>query len=95
MAEKNEISLQIIGHLVACESGYKDSWRGVADWLADKLNPQYGEKVRVQYFDLFDPDCPSLPPNAQLPVVLINGALLSSGTKVSIPLIRKKIEELI
>jgi hypothetical protein len=49
--------------------------------------------VRVRYYDLFDPDCPTLPPNSQLPVVFVSDVLVSSGGKISIPLIRKKIEE--
>lgn len=46
------------------------------------------------YFDLFDPDCPELPPDAKLPLVLINNELLTHGDKISIPLIRKKLLEL-
>jgi hypothetical protein len=48
----------------------------------------------VQYYDLFDPDCPTLPPDCQLPVVFVGDGLVSSGGKISIPQIREKIEEL-
>ncbi len=62
------------------------------------LNPEmialYGEQVAVKYYDIFDPDCPSLPEGAKLPVVKINEEILSMGGKISMTLIRKKIESL-
>jgi hypothetical protein len=42
--------------------------------------------------DLFDPACPPLPPDAQLPLVLVNAEVLSSGGKISVPAIRKRLE---
>lgn len=85
--------VEIIGAPVACKEGVKETWREVADWAAEKLRARFGDKVRVQYFDLFDPQCPAIPPEGQLPVVLIDGMVISCGGKISIPLIRKKIEE--
>jgi hypothetical protein len=49
----------------------------------------------VQYFDLFDPACPNLPANAQLPVVFVAGEVLSSGGKISAPALRRKIENIL
>jgi hypothetical protein len=66
----------------------------VADWAAAQLKVHYGDQVRVQYYDLFDPLCPALPPDAQLPIVILDGMLISFGGKISIPLIRRKIEGL-
>jgi disulfide oxidoreductase YuzD len=88
------ILVKIIGAPVACKDGVKDTWREVAEWAGEQLRSRYGESVRVQYYDLFDPDCPTLPPDSRLPVVFVNDLWLSSGGKISIPLIRKKIEEL-
>jgi hypothetical protein len=87
------ILVKIVGAPVACKDGIKESWRDVARWAADQLVARYGEKVEVQYFDLFDPGCPIIPANSQLPAVLVNGILVSSGGKISIPNIRKKIEK--
>ncbi len=87
-------SVQIIGAPVACAEGVKDSWRDVAAWAADQLCRRFGDAIHVQYFDLFDADCPTLPPEAQLPLVLVNGEVLSSGSKISIPAIRKRLEML-
>lgn len=54
----------------------------------------YGDQVIVKYYDIFDPDCPSLPPDAKLPVVKINEEILSMGGKLSMTLMRKKIDSL-
>ena len=86
------ISVQIIGAPIACAEGVKDSWRDTAHWVSGQLRQRFGETVRVTYFDLFDPACPSLPAEAQLPVVLVNKEMLSSGGKISLPDLRKKIE---
>lgn len=89
-----KILVKIVAAPVACKDGLKETWREVAAWAGDRLTAQYGDEISVRYFDLFDPDCPSIPANSQLPVVLVNDVVVSSGGKVSIPLIRKKIEEL-
>ena len=86
--------VQIIGAPVACAGGAKETWREIATLASDQLRRRFGEVVRVEYFDLFDPACPSLPPGSQLPLVLINGELFSSGGKISIPAIRKQLEML-
>lgn len=90
-----EIIIQIIGSPVACKDGFTNSWQDVAEWVAERLKLRFGDMAHVQYFDLFDPQCPTFPRDAQLPVVLVDGILLSSGGKVSIPLIRQQIEQLI
>ncbi len=88
------ILVKIIGAPVACKDGIKESWREVADWAAGQLSRRYDGRVQVRYYDLFDPECPPLPPDSQLPVVLVDDTLISSGGKISIPLIRKTIDEL-
>lgn len=88
------ILVKIIGAPVACKDGIQESWRDVAEWAAGQLRALYGDQVSVQYYDLFDPNCPTIPPDSQLPVVLVNGIVVSSGGKISIPLIRKKIGEM-
>ena len=88
------IIVQIVAAPIACKDGVKDSWRVVAKWAADQLKGYFGEAVNVRYFDLFDADCPPMPVNAQLPLVLVNGEVLTSGGKISIPVIRRKIESI-
>ncbi len=86
------IRVHIIGAPVACAEGVKETWREIAQHAADQLKVRFGEAVCVQYFDLFDPACPALPDGAQLPLVMIDGEVLSSGSKISVPAIRKRIE---
>jgi hypothetical protein len=86
--------VQIVGARIACAEGIKDTWRDIAAWAADQLKARFGDRVRVDYFDLFDPGCPPMPPNAQLPLVMVNGDVLSSGGKISVPAIRKRLETL-
>jgi hypothetical protein len=89
------VLVQIIGAPIACKEGVKDSWREVARWAEDQLKGRFGEAAQVQYYDLFDVDCPSMPNGAQLPVVLVNGEATINGGKISIPAIRRKIETLL
>jgi disulfide oxidoreductase YuzD len=88
------IVVQIVGAPVACAEGVKDTWREIAAWAAGQLRGHFGDSVRVDYYDLFDPACPVLLPGAQLPLVLINGEVLSSGGKISMPAIRRRVEAL-
>ena len=83
----------IIGAPMACKEGIKETWREVAEWTAGQLRSRYGEQVKVQYYDLFDPQCPAIPAEGQLPVVMVDGQVVSCGGKISIPLIRKTIED--
>ena len=87
-------AIQIVGAPVACADGVKDTWRDLAGGLAGKLRAQYGTAVSVTYHDLFDPGCPALPPDTQLPLVLVNGDVLNSGGKLSMPAIRRGLESL-
>jgi hypothetical protein len=85
--------VQIIGAPVgACGGEVKDTWRELAAWVGDQLARRFGETVCVQYFDLLDPDCPALPGDVQLPLVTVNGETVSSGGKISVPAIRKRLE---
>jgi hypothetical protein len=86
------ILVQIIGAPIACKEGVKDTWREVAEWADGQLQQRFGKGVQVQYFVLFDPACPPMPPGAQLPLVLVNGEVLTMGGKISVPAIRRKIE---
>jgi hypothetical protein len=89
------ILVQIIGAPITCKEGVKDSWRDVAKWAADQLKGHFGEAVDARYFDLFDADCPPMPAEAQLPLVMVEGEVLSSGGKISVPAIRRKIESVL
>ncbi len=85
--------VQIIGAPVgACGGEVNDTWRDMAAWASDQLTRRFGEAVCVKYFDLLDPACPALPADARLPFVVVNGEVVSNGGKISIPVLRKKLE---
>lgn len=86
------VHVQIIGAPIACNEGVKDSWRQVSAWAARQLQARFGDRVQVHYYDLFDADRPSLPANARLPLVLVNGTVVSNGGKISLPAIRRHIQ---
>ena len=90
----NSILVQIVGSQVACAEGMKDTWREVSSWAAGQLKTHFGDAVQVKYYDLFDTDCPPMPVNAQLPLVMVDSEVISSGMKISIPIIRRKIESI-
>lgn len=86
--------IEIVGSPVACTEGVQETWRELAQWAAEQLYRRYGAAVDVVYHDLFDADCPPLPEDARLPLVLINGEVLTSGGKLSMPAIRRRLEAL-
>ncbi len=88
------VVVQIVGAPIACADGVKDTWREIAVWAAGQLRGYFGAAVRVDYYDLFDSACPALPMGAQLPLVLVNGEVLSSGGKITIPAICRRVEAL-
>ena len=88
------VLVQIVGAPVACAEGTKESWRDVSNWVSGQLRARFGDRVRVNYYNLFDVDCPPMPAAAQLPLVLIEGEVVSSGGKISVSLLRKKVEAL-
>jgi len=90
-----KILVQIIDAPIAYKDGVKDSWCEVAAWAGGQLKTRFGESIYGKYFDLFDADCPPTPNDSQLPLVLINNEVLSSGGKISVPAIRRKIESIL
>lgn len=89
------VLVQIVGAPIACEEGLKDSWREVSTWATRQLKTYFGETVQVKYYDLFDADCPPVPTGSQLPLVLVNNEAVISGGKISIPIIRGKINSIL
>ncbi len=84
--------VQIVGAQVACSQGLKDAWRDTAGWVRDYLKARFGEAVRVEYYDLFDLACPPLPAEAQLPLVLVNGEVLSYRGEIPVPATQRRLE---
>jgi hypothetical protein len=88
------ILIQIVGTPVACATGVRETWREVAGWVERQLAGRFGAGVQVVYYDLFDPQVPPLPDTAELPLVLVQGEVLSSGGRISVPALRQRLEAL-
>lgn len=89
------VSVRIVGAPIACEGGMKDTWRDMAHWAEGQLKNRFGTAVQVKYYDLFDADCPPMPAGAQLPLVLVEDEVVISGGKISIPILRSRVEEVL
>lgn len=89
------IRVEIIGCQIACSQGVRDDWRDLAKWIGSKLDAFYGRQVVIRYYDLLDADTPPLPNQAKLPIVMVNGEVISMGGKILMGLIRKKIDSII
>ena len=74
-----------------CGDGVTDCWREVASWTARELDRAFYDAARVQYYDLFDAECPRLPEGAVLPVVLVGGDPITVGKKIAVPAIWKAL----
>lgn len=88
------VRVVIVGAPVAaCGAAVKDTWRDLSAWVGGQLRHRYSDAVHVEYFDLFEPGCPPMPPDAaELPLVLVDGKVVTSGGKLSVPLIRRAVE---
>lgn len=84
--------MTIVGAPAACSDGVRDPWRELSGWAAGRLRHRFGNAVEVEYHDLFDPACPPIPRGAELPLVLVEGEVLTSGGKLSLPHIRRAVE---
>jgi disulfide oxidoreductase YuzD len=82
----------------ACEG--KPTWETATGLLRRQLQRRFGEAVSVEYIELFSPRSLELPDVLQgigdeslrLPVVLVNGEVLSSGTKLNEGAIARSVD---
>jgi hypothetical protein len=98
----SKLVVRIFGVPIACSRGITDAWRQVAERAKSQLAARFGDAVSVEYHDLFSPDMDLFPEvtakvaeGAQVPLVFLGAELLSSGGKVSIPAIARRIEALL
>jgi len=100
---ENPIPVRIFGVRVACGDGSTDTWRQITDWTRRQLVRRFNERVTVAYYDLFSPEIDRFPEvlalvrdgRGQVPLVYVGDELLSWGGKVSVPAIRRRIEEMV
>ncbi|TEU15720.1 MAG: hypothetical protein E3J21_12355 [Anaerolineales bacterium] len=94
------VTVRIFGTLIACREGTVDAWRDTAAFARRALGKRFGNRVAVEYYALFSPEMDRFPEvvalvaagQGQVPLVFVEGELLSSGGKVSVPDIRRRLE---
>ncbi len=98
---EDPIAVRIFGAPTAdCEAGVTDTWQKMAAWARGQLLGRFGARVSVEYYDLFSPEMDRFPEVTALvssgrgavPLVLVDGEVLSSGDKISVPAIRRQLE---
>jgi len=99
---EDRIPVRIFGVPIACSKGVTDVWRNVANQASGQLRARFGDRVLVEYYDLLSPETEKFPQvlrqvsaGAQIPLVFVGEELISSGGKVSVPAIARRISELL
>ena len=86
-----------------CDCGTNSgTWRDATEWVARSLKTHFGDRIRVEYYDLFLDALDAFPHvidlvargEAKPPLVFVDDELLSAGERISGPAIRRRIEAL-
>lgn len=96
------VVVRIFGVPMACSKGIVDTWRNLSNQVRGQLTARFGDRVTVEYYDLMSPDMDRFPEvlakvsaGAQVPLVFVGEELLSSGGKLSVPEIAKRISSIL
>ena len=96
----DSIIVRVFGVPMACSKGIVDAWRNVANQARGQLAARFGDRVIVEYYDLMAPEMDRFPEvlkkvaeGAEVPLVFIGDDLFSSGGKVSVPAIARRVSE--
>ena len=81
--------------------GTKTTWEEATDFVRRRMQERFSEHVTVQYVELFSPESFAFPEAMQgiqeeryhLPVVLVDGEVVSEGKKLSEGLIARHIRQ--
>jgi hypothetical protein len=82
--------------------GATDAWQAAADTARRRLTTAFGPQVHVEYYTATSPEISRFPQalalirlgNAPLPLVFIGEELFSTGGKILIPEISRRLEAL-
>lgn len=77
------------------------TWEMAATFLRERLSERFGSQVKVHYVELFSPESFAFPAvleaiqqeKHQLPIVLVDESIVSSGTKLNEGAIAGQIRE--
>ena len=79
----------------------KMTWETATDFLRDRLNRRFGAQVAVNYVELFSAESFAFPDvleaiqqeKYRLPIVFVDGSVVSDGTKINEGLIARHVRE--
>ncbi|HZT69283.1 MAG TPA: DUF1462 family protein [Terriglobia bacterium] len=79
----------------------KMTWEMAANWLQERLDRRFGSQVRFQYVELFSPESFAFPDvmeaiqqgTHQLPIVLVDGEIVLSGSRLNEGLITRHVRD--
>jgi len=79
----------------------KMTWEMATAFLRERLNRRFGSQVTVHYVELFSPESFAFPAvlegiqqeKHQLPIVLVNGSIVSDGAKLNEDVISRYVRE--
>ncbi len=77
------------------------TWEMAANWLQERLDRRFGSQVRFQYVELFSPESFAFPDvmeaiqqgTHQLPIVLVDGEIVLSGSRLNEGLITRHVRD--
>jgi len=81
--------------------GGKMTWEMATAFLRERLEQRFGSQVAVHYVELFSPESFAFPAvlegiqqeRYQLPVVLVDGSVVSNGTKLNEGMVARHVRE--
>jgi len=90
------VFVRIIGVPSTCPDGIREPWRAVARLVANQLTARFGDQVIIKYHDLFSTEGLSWAErvDGNAPLVFVGDELLLAGDKVSVPVIRQRLESM-
>lgn len=91
-------SVLIAGLPSAASCPPERTWRAAAGFVAQRLQARFGDEVTIDYVDLFSPEMAghsdverAIADGLDLPLVLLDGAVHSSGGKLNVSAIERAV----
>lgn len=100
MSAGASIVVRVFGTPPARDCPPARTWEAAARWIGSLLSARFGDRVRLEYVDLLGPGMDRFPEIAALmlageavpPVVTVDGVVVTSGSKISMPDITRALQ---
>jgi disulfide oxidoreductase YuzD len=101
MNENDSVIVRVFGAPTAGACCSSNGWQEATEWVGGSIRQRFGDRVRVEYIDIFTPEMDTFPDilqsiareGARLPFVYVGDHLLSAGERISGPAIRRFLEK--